>query len=234
MADGGNGFTSIAGVSSGSDLADPPVKPRLRGVLHQWAFFVSLAVAPVLILAAEGSRATVAFAVYAAAVSGLFGASALYHRVTWSPSKRRWLRRLDHSMIFVLIAGTYTPFALLVLDGTVATVVLAVVWGGAVGGVILKLAWIDAPKWLVAGVYVALGWVAVVAMPQLFERAGVAATTLILVGGLLYTVGAVIYALRRPDPAPAVFGYHEVFHTLVIAAAVSHYVAVGAFVAPAA
>ena len=172
-------------------------------------------------------------AIYAAAVPGLFGASALYHRVTWSPPVRRWMRRLDHSMIFVLIAGTYTPFALLVLQGTLATVVLAVVWGGALGGVVLKLVWIDAPKWLVAGVYVALGWVAVAAMPQLFDRAGVTATSLLLGGGLLYTAGALVYATQRPDPVPTVFGYHEVFHALVIAAALAHYVAVGAFVAPA-
>ena len=211
--------------------AGAPVKPRLRGVLHQWAFVGSLGTAVPLILAANGARATVAFAIYAAAISGLFGASALYHRITWSPRRRRWMRRLDHSMIFVLIAGTYTPFALLVLSGTLSTVVLAVVWGGAVGGVVLKLAWIDAPNWLVAAVYVAIGWVAVATFPQLLQKAGLAATALVVVGGALYTAGAVIYALKRPDPVPAVFGYHEVFHALVIAAAAAHYVAVLAFVA---
>ncbi len=221
---------------SSTDLAtlpEPP-KPRFRGRSHEWAFFASLGLAPALILAADGPKATVAFAIYAAAVCGLFGASALYHRVTWSPGPRRWMRRLDHSMIFVMIAGSYTPFALLVLSGTLATVVLCVVWAGALGGVILKLVWIDAPKLFIAAVYVALGWVGVAVMPQLFEKVGVAATTLVIAGGLLYTVGAVIYAFRRPDPVPAVFGYHEVFHTLVIAAAAAHYVAVGAFVAPGA
>ena len=218
----------------GTEIAtspEPP-KPRFRGRSHEWAFFASLGLAPALILAADGTKATVAFAIYAAAVCGLFGASALYHRVTWSPGARRWMRRLDHSMIFVMIAGTYTPFALLVLSGTLATVVLWVVWGGAIGGVVFKLVWIDAPKLFIAAVYVALGSVGVVVIPQLLSKAGVAATTLIVVGGLLYIAGAVIYALRRPDPSPAVFGYHEVFHTLVIAAAAAHYVAVGAFVAP--
>ena len=209
-----------------------PVKPRLRGVLHQWAFFASLVTGATLVLLASGTRATVALAVYAAAVSGLFGASALYHRITWSPAARRWMRRLDHSMIFLLIAGTYTPFALLLMSGALATVVLVVVWAGALGGIVLKLVWIDAPKWLVAVVYVALGWVAVVALPQLVSSAGVAAVTLVIAGGLLYTAGAVIYALRRPDPVPAVFGYHEVFHALVIAAAALHYAAVLVFVVP--
>ena len=129
------------------------------------------------------------------------------------------MRRLDHSMIFFLIAGTYTPFALLVLQGSTATTILVVVWAGALAGIVLKLIWIHAPKWLGAAAYVALGWVAVAAFPQLLEHAGVAATVFLSIGGLLYTAGAVVYALRRPDPLPSVFGYHEVFHALVIAAA---------------
>jgi hemolysin III len=213
----------------------PPLKPRLRGISHQWAFFVSLLTGAALVLAAPGEQATVACAVYAASVAGLFGASALYHRVNWSSARARaWMRRLDHSMIFLLIAGTYTPFALLALEGTLATAILIAVWAGALAGIVFKLAWIGAPKWLVSGVYVALGWVAVAAFPQLIERLGITATALVALGGVLYTVGAVIYALRRPDPVPAVFGYHEVFHALVIAAAALQYAAVAFFVLPGA
>ena len=213
--------------------AAPLVKPRLRGVSHQWAFFVSLLTGAALVIAAPAGRATFAAAVYAVSVAALFGTSALYHRITWKPTARRWMRRLDHSMIFVLIAGTYTPFALLVLHGTLSRVVLVAVWGGALLGIVLKLVWIDAPKWLIATVYLALGWVGIVTIPQLVSRAGIGAVTLLMVGGLLYTAGAVIYALRRPDPSPKVFGYHEIFHLLVIAAAAVHYAAIVAYALPA-
>jgi hemolysin III len=208
------------------------LKPRLRGVSHKWAFFVSLLTGSLLLVLAPGGKAAIAVAIYAVSLSALFGTSALYHRVTWRPSARRWMRRLDHSMIFLLIAGTYTPFCLLVLNGGIANTVLAVVWGGALGGIVLKLVWIDAPKWLVAAVYVALGWVAVAATPQILDHAGAVALGLILAGGLLYTAGAIVYALRKPDPAPAVFGYHEVFHALVIGAAALHYAAVAFFALP--
>jgi hemolysin III len=209
------------------------VRPRFRGVSHQYAFFASLITGAVLIFVAPTRKATTAAAIYAASVSGLFGASALYHRVTWRPATRRWMRRLDHSMIFVLIAGTYTPFALLVLHGTLATVVLGIVWGGAAAGALLKLVWVDAPKWLMAGIYLALGWVGVATMPQLLSRAGIGAVTLLFVGGALYSAGAIIYALRRPDPRPATFGYHEIFHVLVIAAAATHYAAIAGYALPA-
>jgi hemolysin III len=208
-----------------------PVKPRLRGVLHQWAFFVAVAAGAVLVLVAPEGRATLATAIYAVTVAGLFGVSAVYHRVDWaSPGTRRWMRRLDHSMIFCVIAGTYTPFALLVLDGTLATAILIAVWGGALGGIVLNLVWIDAPKWLTAIVYVALGWVAVAAFPALFDELGTTPTLLVAVGGILYTLGAVVYATRRPDPSPAVFGYHEIFHALVIAAAAVQYGVVAFYV----
>ncbi len=158
-----------------TEAAPPPffTKPRLRGVSHQWAFFVSVVIGALLVLFAPDGEARLAATIYAVSVAGLFGASALYHRVNWSTAgARRWMRRLDHSMIFVLIAGTYTPFALLVLNGTLATVILLVVWGGAVGGVILKLVWIDAPKALIAAVYVMLGWVAVATVPAAARGAG--------------------------------------------------------------
>jgi hemolysin III len=210
------------------------VKPELRGVLHQYGFFVSAVLGAALVVAAPGGRATVAAAVYAASVSALLGTSALYHRIDWvRPRARAWMRRLDHSMIFVLIAGTYTPFSLLVLDGTLATAILIVVWAGALGGIVLNLVWITAPKWLTASVYVALGWVAVVAMPELAAALGAVGVALLFGGGLLYTAGAVVYALKRPDPAPTVFGYHEIFHALVLAAAVAHFAVVAFYALPA-
>jgi hemolysin III len=208
------------------------VKPRLRGVFHQYAFFVSLASGTLLVLLAATTRSSVAAAIYAASVSALFGVSALYHRVTWNGPARRRLRRLDHAMIFLLIAGTYTPVGLLVLKGTLATVVLAVVWGGAVAGIVLELVWTGAPRWLGGTVYLALGRVAVVAMPQLFARLGMAGGLLIVAGGLVYSAGAAVYALRRPDPVPAVFGYHEVFHLLVIAGVAAHFLAISLFALP--
>jgi len=208
------------------------VKPRLRGVSHQYAFFVSLACGVALILAASGGRARLAATIYAVAVSALLGTSALYHRVTWRPQARRWMRRLDHSMIFVLIAGTYTPVALLALPGAVGRTVLVVVWAGVGVGVLFKLVWIDAPKWLLAGVYVALGLVSLVVFGELPGAIGWVAVAGLALGGLLYTIGAVIYASGRPNPAPGVFGYHEVFHALVIVAASLHYAVIAFAVLP--
>jgi hemolysin III len=207
-------------------------KPRLRGVLHQYAFFASLGSGTLLVLLAVTGTAAVAATIYAASVSALFGVSALYHRVTWTTAARRRMRRLDHAMIFLLIAGTYTPIGLLVLHGTLATVVLAVVWGGAVAGIVIELAWTRAPRWLGGAVYLALGWVAVVAMPQLFARLGVAGGLLLVAGGLVYSAGVAVYSLRRPDPVPAVFGYHEVFHLLVIAGVTAHFLAISLFALP--
>jgi hemolysin III len=210
-------------------------KPRLRGVSHQWAFFVSCVIGAALVVAAPAGQPRLAAAIYALSVTLLFGVSALYHRITWaSAAARRWMRRLDHSAIFVLIAGTYTPFALLVLDGPIATVILVVVWAGALGGILLNLVWIDAPKLLAAIVYVALGWVAVAAFPDLLDELGVSGTALVVAGGVFYTAGALVYASRRPDPAPTVFGYHEVFHALVVVAAALQYAVVAFYVLPAA
>ena len=209
------------------------VKPRLRGVSHMYGALVSVPLGAALVIAAPSGRATLAALIYAVAVTGLLTTSATYHRIDWRrPRARAWMRRLDHSMIFVLIAGTYTPFSLLVLDGTLATAVLIAVWAGALGGIVLNLVWITAPKWLTATVYVALGWVAVIAMPQLADRLGALGVALLMGGGLLYTAGAVIYAARKPDPAPAVFGYHEIFHALVLAAAAAHFAVVAFYALP--
>ena len=212
---------------------DPSAKPRLRGVSHQWAFFVSLFTGAVLVVLAPNGEALLAAGIYALSVCALFGTSALYHRTNWrSMGARRWMRRLDHSMIFVLIAGTYTPFALLALDGTLATAILIVVWSGALAGVVLQLCWVDAPRALSAFVYLAMGWVALAAFPQMIDKIGITGTVLVAAGGLLYTVGALIYAFKRPNPVPKVFGYHEVFHALVIAAAALHYAVVALIVLP--
>ena len=211
----------------------PPAfsKPRLRGVSHQYAFFLATALGVALILLAEGGRARVGASVYAAGVCGLFGVSALYHRRSWSPAAARWMRRADHSMIFCFIAASYTPFALMVLDGTLALVLLVVVWSGAVAGVVLKFVWLDAPDWLGALLYVLLGWTAVIVGPALYGALGPVRMALLALGGVLYTVGAVVYARQRPDPIPAVFGYHELFHLLVIAAAAAHFAVIAGVIA---
>jgi hemolysin III len=213
-------------VTGAASIGEERERPRFRGVTHKYAFYASLITGAVLLLVAPTRKAGAAAAIYAASVSALFGTSALYHRITWKPSARRWMRRLDHSMIFVLIAGTYTPFAVLVLDGTLATVILIVVWTGAASGIVLKLCWIDAPKWLIALTYVLLGWVAVAAFPDMIHKLGVTPTAMVAAGGVLYTLGAVVYALKRPDPVPSVFGYHEVFHAFVVVASACHFVAV--------
>lgn len=212
----------------------PPARPLFRGVSHQIAFFVSLVSGAVLLALAPTPPALLGAAIYAASLSALLGTSALYHRVTWSVPTRRWIGRLDHSMINVLIAGTFTPFALVVLSGRLAEILLPVMWLGAVAGIALHLFWFDAPKWLSAAVYVALGWIGILAAPQVVEHAGWTVALLVLFGGLLYSAGAVVYAARRPDPVPASFGYHEVFHALVVVAAMAHYGAVALVILPSA
>lgn len=208
-------------------------KPRLRGVFHEYAFYAALVAGTVLVALSDSARELLATWIYAAALAMMFGVSALYHRVDWASARvRTRMRRLDHSTILLLIAGTYTPFALLAFDGRLADVILLVVWTGAAAGLVLNLAWIDAPKWVPALVFLALGWVGVLAVPAMFDF-GAAPAVLVLVGGGLYTLGAVTYALKRPNPFPATFGYHEIFHLLVIGAAVVHFVAIAAFVAPA-
>ncbi len=208
------------------------VIPRLRGLLHAYAFWFAMVAAAVLVAIAPNTQARVAAAIYGTGLCALFAASGLYHRWRWSPRWKPLLRRVDHSTIYLFIAASSTPIALLVLDGTIQIVVLASVWTGAVLGIAFALAWIDAPRLLVAGTYLAVGWAGAVAVPQLLSEVGVAAFVLFLVGGVLYSAGATIYAMRRPDPWPKVFGFHEVFHTLVIAAAVVHFIAMAAWVVP--
>jgi hemolysin III len=202
------------------------VIPRLRGVFHLWAFFAALAAGTVLVVLADGLRERLAAWVYAVALSGMFGASALYHRFPWRSAARRvWARRVDHAAIYVLIAGTYTPFVLLGFDGSLQVGLLVAVWSAAALGLVLEVLWIDAPRWLSTLAYIAVGWVGVVAVPGLFGL-GVGAAVLAVVGAGLYTLGALTYATTWPNPFPATFGFHEVFHLLVVAAALTQFVAV--------
>ena len=205
--------------------------PRLRGVVHTWSFFAAVVAGIVLVALAEEGRPRLASWLYAASLATMLGASALHHRGRWrSAFVRTSIRRLDHAAIFIFIAGSYTPFALLAVQGPVGTILLAAVWTGAAAGLLLRLAWADAPTWLAALAYVGLGWIGVLVLPQLFAAVGVAVSVLVTVGGALYTLGALTYVLRRPNPAPTVFGYHEVFHVLVVAAATVQYVAVSVVV----
>lgn len=208
------------------------IKPLLRGTSHALAFVAALPLGLVLVLEADTGLQLVAAIVFATSVATMFGASALYHWLEQPEAHRRWLRRLDHAGVYGLIAGTYTPLGLLVLEGSWRIVVLSIVWSGSLAAVLLKFVWLDAPKWLSAVIAVALGWVAVVAAPQLVDRIGLAGSLLVFAGGLAYTAGALVYAFRRPNPYPAVFGFHEVFHVLVIAAVACQYSAVAFYVLP--
>jgi hemolysin III len=198
----------------------------MRGWLHEIAFFVSVPLGIALIVLANTGKARFAAVVFATGLAGVFGASAAYHRVGWSDPARRRMKRLDHSMIFVLIAGTYTPLCLLALSGVWSVVVLATVWAGAITGIVLKQVNIDGLRRVSGFLYIALGWISIVTMPQLFHTLSVAAFTLVVVGGLLYTVGAIVFAVKRPDPNPAVFGYHEIWHAFTAGAGLCHYAAV--------
>jgi hemolysin III len=209
-----------------------PVKPRLRGVLHQIAFFASLVSGAWLVWDAPTTSSKLICLVYACAISLLFGVSALFHRHTWGPVGRRRMRRADHSTIFIAIAGSYTAVAGIALTGWARTAVLLIVWIGAAVGITLRQVWLDAPKWVIALPYVVVGWAAVVVLPQLERALGPAGFVLLLLGGLAYSTGAVVYALKKPDPVPGVFGYHEVFHACTIVGAVLHFVVIAVYVLP--
>ncbi len=206
------------------------IKPQLRGWLHLGTFPLSVAAGIVLVSLAPDAKTRIASGVFALSSSMLFGSSALFHRGHWGPRWHRVLRRIDHSNIFLLIAGTYTPFALMLLDDTNARILLSLVWGGALLGIAFRIFWIGAPRWLYLPVYLALGWAAIFWMGDFAASAGPAVLTLIIVGGGLYSVGGVVYGLKRPNPIPHLFGFHEVFHTLTIAAFVVHYIGVSMIV----
>ncbi|GAA3817703.1 PAQR family membrane homeostasis protein TrhA [Nocardioides panacisoli] len=209
------------------------VKPKLRGWIHLVSAPLILAAGIVLICLSPTATTKIGSALYAGSAILLFGVSALYHRGTWSPKVWLILNRFDHSNIFLLIAGSYTPFALILLDGLPRVVLLSVVWTGAISGVAFKLFWPSAPRWLSAPIYIALGWAAIFFIPAFFHGAlalglgiGIATFVLICVGGALYTFGGLVYGLQWPDPSPRYFGFHEVFHVFTILAFVSHYVGV--------
>jgi hemolysin III len=209
---------------------DDGSRPLLRGVLHQAALVVAVAAGVVFVVETDGSRRTVAAAVFAASAATMLAVSAIYHRVTWTPRARLRMRRADHAGIYILIAGTYTPVGLLALHGVLQKVVLGVVWTGAAAAIVLKLAWVHAPKWLSAAIAIGLGWIGVAAIPQLIRADGVTPVVLIAAGGLAYTAGGIVYARRRPDPFPAVFGYHELFHALTLVGLGLQYAAIAFFV----
>ncbi|MGL5810880.1 MAG: PAQR family membrane homeostasis protein TrhA [Nocardioides sp.] len=202
------------------------VKPRLRGWLHLASAPLSLAAGIVLVALSPTAGTRVGSAIYALSAVLLFTVSAVLHRGTWSPRVLAFLRRFDHANIFLLIAGSYTPFTLLLLDGRDRTEMLAAVWLAAGAGVAMRILWLGAPRWLYTVVYVALGWAAVLKFPAFVADSSTAVLVLLVVGGALYTLGGVVYGLRRPDPIPAWFGFHEVFHSLTIAAFVVHYVGI--------
>jgi hemolysin III len=226
------GVDGAGAVAVQQSEADEPVKPRLRGVFHQVAFFVSLVSGAALVVAAPTTGSALVMAVYAVSVSLLFGVSALFHRHTWGPVGRRRMRRADHSTIFIAIAGSYTAVAGIALEGWARTAVLCIVWGGAALGITLRQVWLDAPKWVIALPYVVVGWAAVAVLPQLYRALGGVGFTLLLAGGIAYSAGAVVYALKKPNPVPGVLGYHEVFHACTIVGAVLHFVVIAFFVLP--
>jgi len=221
-------FAHVAEVAS----AMVRVKPRWRGVSHQYGFFAAIIPGLLLVRAAPTARAALAVAIYAGSLLALLGTSAIYHRIDWRPRARYWMGRLDLAMIFVLIAGSYTPIALLALPDPLGAWVLRLAWGAAGAGIVLKLLWTNAPKWANSLVYVSFASTGALLMPALADAVGLGATLLYVAGGVLYIAGAIVYGIQRPDPLPSVFGYHEIFHALVLGAAAFHFAAVALYIVP--
>jgi hemolysin III len=217
-----------AGGSAAVDGADLPavVKPKLRGWLHAGMFPAALVSGVVLTACANSARGRIACAVFTVTACALFGVSALYHRGNWGPKSSGILRRLDHANIFLIIAGTYTPLTILLLPGATSELLLWLVWAGALAGIAFRVFWVGAPRWLYTPCYIALGWVAVFFIPDFLHYGGVAVLVCVLLGGVLYSLGAAIYGFKRPNPSPRWFGFHEVFHTFTLAAFIVHYVGI--------
>ena len=211
---------------------DERVKPVWRGWIHLVALGFTVVAGSLLIAAAPTLEATVVLTIYVLSMVALFGVSAAFHRITWTPAARRRMRRADHATIFLAIAGSYTAVAGLALSGWAARLVLAIVWIGAAAGVALRQLWLDAPKWVIAIPYVVVGWSALAVAPELLHALGAVGFTLLVVGGLFYTAGALVYAAKRPDPRPEVFGYHEIFHACTVVGAVLHFVVIAGFALP--
>ena len=204
----------------------------MRGWLHLGSFIVFACISPFLLAAAPSTEAFISLLIYVISILGLFGVSALFHRVRWSETGRRRMRRLDHSMIFLAIAGSYTAVAGLVLTGGARIAILVLVWGGGIAGVVLRQVWLDAPKWVIAIPYIVVGWSALAVLPQLFHQLGGWGFGWLIAGGLFYTIGAIAYSAKKPNPIPGVFGYHEVFHTGTLLGATCHFIVVAFFAIP--
>jgi hemolysin III len=229
-----DGSSTVTAASSSTALAEQPAaaRPLLRGLSHQLAFFIAVPLGVMFALhpaTAAGRGAAIA---YGATVAFMFGASGAYHRITWSLRWRPLARRVDHAGIYLLIAGSYTPVGLLVLGGAWRLAVLSIVWAGAVLAILVRVCWIDAPKWLASTIAITLGWVGIAVLPQIVSTVGATGCLLLVAGGIAYTIGGIVYATERPDPVPAVFGYHEVFHAFVILAVALQYTAIAFFVLP--
>jgi hemolysin III len=217
-------------ISEAVTVQPPSVRPLLRGVLHQAGFVVALAVGILLVLNTHDARQSVAAGVFATSVAVMLGLSALYHRVAWRPHVRLWMRRADHAGIYILIAGSYTAVGLLALHGSVQLFVLTAVWSGAATATVVKFCWVRSPRWLSAGLAIAIGWIGVIALPALLRATGILAVLLIAAGGIFYTLGGIVYARGKPDPVPTVFGYHELFHAFTLVALALQYAAITFFV----
>ncbi|MFN7729254.1 MAG: PAQR family membrane homeostasis protein TrhA [Bdellovibrio sp.] len=205
---------------------NPIVKPLLRGHFHQAAFFIAVGACSMLIANATGPLAIAATIIYSISLMGLLGISALYHRPQWQPHQRMWMRRLDHAAIFMLIAGTCTPLCLKMTPIQSGQTLLIMVWIAAGAGILQSLFWVNAPKWLAALLYIIVGWLAAPYLPELSQLIGTSGVALLMIGGVIYTIGAVVYALKKPNPFPKVFGYHEIFHLLVVIAAIFHFIVI--------
>jgi hemolysin III len=216
-----------------AQTAPTEIRPRLRGLSHQLAFLVAVPLAVAFALTPDTAEGRASAVVYGAAVAFMFGASGAYHLVRWTwPRWQPLARRIDHAGIFLMIAGSYTPVGLLILDGRWRLGVLGAVWIGAATAIVVRLCWLDAPKWVAASIAIGLGWIGVLVLPQVWESVGLAGCALLVAGGIAYTLGGIVYAVERPDPRPAVFGYHEVFHALVVAAVALQWAAIAFFVLP--
>jgi hemolysin III len=211
-------------------ITAPAVKPLLRGYFHQIAFFVALVSCAILLVMASNNRSLLAMAVYSLSLCGLFAVSALYHRVQWSEKRRVWMRRLDHSFIFILIWGTGVPICMFALSPEHRTKVFAAISIAAAVGVFQSLFWVRAPKWISSPLYVFVGWMVVPYISEIQQALGTERVALLLLGGIFYTVGAIVYGLKRPNPFPKTFGYHEIFHILVIVGAAFHFAVIAALV----
>jgi len=213
-------------------IAADEAKPSLRGWIHAVMFPIAVVAGLALVVTAPTTAARVSSAIFAATAVLLFGTSALLHRGRWPVATESLLRRLDHANIYLIIAGTYTPFAVLVLPAEQGRILLGIVWTGAVAGVIFRIFWQGAPRWLSTTLYVVVGWIVIIFLPGIVDGAGMTVVVLLAVGGVLYSIGAVVYAVKRPDPVPGVFGFHELFHALTVAAFATHYIAVWLVVHP--